>query len=186
MESAEVTLTAALALSNLAAGVGLAVPIARLLARVTSNPDRVVRYGASFAGCYFVECVPFPVGMATQVFTVGLAFVWGVLFGLWVRARASATDALRTAAALGLYTSLPTASFSIVLPAMWLMKAGDVLSSEQGIRFGIPEFLPWPVNTILGFCVVLFAGTVVLKTVITTGVVALLVHRGKDAQVADA
>ena len=38
-------------------------------------------------------------------------------------------------------------------------------------------------NTILGFCVALLVGNVVLKTVITAGEVGLLIHRGGSSAV---
>jgi hypothetical protein len=54
------------------------------------------------------------------------------------------------------------------------------LNAEQARNFGIPDFVPWPLNTVLGFCVALAAGTIVFKTFITTGIVALIVRdKGK-------
>ena len=55
------------------------------------------------------------------------------------------------------------------------------LLGEVGFNFGIPGFLPWPLNTILGFCVALLAGTVVLKAGITVGEVSLLIHRAGNS-----
>ena len=117
--------------------------------------------------------------MCTQVFSVGLAFVWGIVFGLWLRGRAPAREVLKQAFFVSIYGCLPTASFSIIIPVIMLIGGGHILSDEEGVSFGIPEFLPWPLNTILGFFTALVIGTVVLKTLITTGTVNWLIHRGE-------
>lgn len=57
------------------------------------------------------------------------------------------------------------------------------LLGEVSFNFGIPGFLPWPLNTILGFCVALLAGAVVLKAGITVGEVSLLIHRAWNCPV---
>ena len=175
MEPAEVTLITILAIVNLAAGFGCAVPIANLLRKVDGKSKGFLRYLAVLIGIYFLECVAFPAGMATQCFSVGLAFVWGIVFGLWLRSGTSPREALRIAFSLSIYSCLPTGSFCVVLPVMWLIGGGHILSSEEGTGFGIPD-LPWPLDTILGFCAALMLGTIVMKTVITTGEVSLLIY----------
>lgn len=183
MESTESILFIALAVMNLAAGFGCAIPFAQLLGKVNGRQKRFFRYFVILIGIYFLECVAFPVGMATQVFTVGLAFVWGIIFGLWLRSRAPAREVLKTALFLSFYTCFPTASFCILLPVIRLIEEGNILSATEGIGFGIPDFFPWPLNTILGFCLALIIGTVVFKTVITTGEVSLLIHLGEQSAV---
>ena len=174
MEPAEVALAIALAAVNLAAGIACAILIARLLVKLDGKPRWTFRHLAALLGVYFLECVAFPAGMATQVFSVGLAFVWGIAFGLWARSRATRRKGVRAAFYLSVYTCLPTLSFCVLLPVAWALQGGDVLSASEGIAFGIPSFLVWPVTTILGFCTVLALGTVALKTIITTGAVSLL------------
>jgi len=49
--------------------------------------------------------------------------------------------------------------------------ARSILSAGDGSRFGVPDFLPWPLNTILGFCVSVVLVAVIGKVVITTGIV---------------
>jgi len=178
MKPAELAFVIVLVVVNLAGGFGLSRPIARLLGRVTGKPDRFFRYFAMLVGIYLLECVAFPAGMATQVFSIGLAFVWGMVFGLWLRGRASSDKVLKASLFVALYTSLPTASFGILLLAAKLLSGSDVLSAAEGTAFGIPYFVPWPLTTILGFCSALVIGTVVFKTLITTGEVSLLVHLG--------
>lgn len=182
MEPTEVSFTVILALVNLAVGFSLAVLIARRLGEVTGGPERFSRYFAMLVGMYFLECVAFPAGMATQVFSIGLAFVWGVVFGLWLRGKAPPAEILKTSFFVALYTCAPTASFGILFLVGKLAGGSKILSAEEGIAFGIPEFAPWPLCTILGFCAALVIGTVVLKTVITTGEVSLLVHLGEKSE----
>jgi hypothetical protein len=61
-----------------------------------------------------------------------------------------------------------------------LVGGGHILSAQEGTSFGIPDFLPWPLNTILGFCSALLIGTLVFKMIITTGEVGLLIHLGEN------
>jgi len=165
---------------NLAAGLGCAVLIARRLGRITASASRVLRYSAVLTVIYFLECVAFSAGMCTQIFSVGLAFVWGIIFGLWLRHKAPAREILKAAFFVSIYTSLPTASFCILVPLVRLMEGGHILSTPEGVSFGIPDFLPWPFSTILGFFSAVMVVTIVLKTAITTGGVGLLIrHRQK-------
>lgn len=179
MEASEYTVIVLIAVVNLAAGLGCAVPIAKSLREVTGRPKRFFRYFAILIAIYFVECVAFAAGMATQVFSIGLAFVWGIVFGLWLRRRASALKVLKTSFFLSLYSSLPTASFGF-LALLALFVGEPVLSAAKGASFGIPGFVPWPMNTILGFFGILTIVTIVFKTVITTGIVSLLIHLKKE------
>lgn len=181
MEPAEFAFVIVLVAVNLAGGFGLSRPIARLLGRVTGKPESFLRYFAMLIGIYFLECVAFPAGMATQIFSIGLAFVWGTVFGLWLRGRAPSSEVLKASFCVALYTSLPTASFGILLLVAKLLSGSHVLSAAEGTAFGIPYFVPWPLNTILGFCLALVIGTVVFKTLITTGEVSLLIHLGKKS-----
>ncbi|MGB7061268.1 MAG: hypothetical protein WBF13_02800 [Candidatus Zixiibacteriota bacterium] len=180
MKPAELTFVIVLVVVNLAGGFGLSRPIARLLGKVTGKPDRFFRYFAMLIGIYLLECVAFPAGMATQVFSIGLAFIWGMVFGFWLRGRAPSDKVLKASFFVALYTSLPTASFGILLLVAKLLSGSNVLSPAEGTAFGIPYFVPWPLNTMLGFCAALVIGTVILKTAITTGEVSLLVHLGGE------
>jgi hypothetical protein len=167
----------ALIVTNLAAGFGCAIPIALSLRKVAGRTERFFRHFAMLVGIYFVECVAFPAWMCTQVFTIGLAFVWGIVFGLWLRSRAPSREVLKQAVYISIYGCSPTASFCVLIPAVWLIRGGHILSAEEGIGFGIPDFLPWPLSTILGFFTALLVGTVASKTIITAGVVHFLIHR---------
>jgi hypothetical protein len=182
MQPAELSFTIAVAVVNLAAGFGLAVFVAKRLGEVTGKPNRFARYFIMLVGIYFLECAALPAGMATQVFSIGLAFVWGVVFGFWLRRKAPAAKILKTTFFVALYTCAPTASFGVLLLMAKLAGGSSIVSAQEGIAFGIPEFVPWPLCTILGFCVALVMGTIVFKTVITTGEVSLLVHLGEKSQ----
>jgi hypothetical protein len=174
MPSNELVFIVTLAAVNLAAGLGLAPSLARRLNATAPRAGKTIRGVLPLLGVYFLECVAFAAGMATQVFTIGLAVLWGVVFGRQLRARRPAHGVLGTSLFLGVYTCLPTTSFGILLLlAMWLAGA-DVTSTADGAALGIPHFVPWPMNTILGFSLVLSIGTLVVKTAVTVGLAGLL------------
>ena len=178
MERAEIILIGTLVATNTVAAVCLAVPIARRLADITMCSDRMRRYGVMLFGIYVLECAAFASGMATQVFTVALAFVWGALFGFWLRRRAPERQIIQAMVQLALYTSLPTLSFAVLVPVSWMVSGRSIVSLAAGSEFGIPELVPWPLNTVLGFTIALAAGTVLLKVFITVGGASLLLHHG--------
>jgi hypothetical protein len=180
VKSAEYLLIVALTVTNLAAGFGCAVPIANKLRKVTGRTEKFFRYFAMLVGIYFVECVAFPAGMCTQVLTVAMGCVWGVIFSLWLRNIAPAKEILKTVFFVSLYGCLPTCSFAVLLVTFWVISGNSLLNVEQAYNFGIPQFVPWPFNTLLGFCAGLVTGTILLKTVITTGTVSLLIRRGRN------
>lgn len=161
-------------LVNLCLGIGFAIHLSRHLKAVNPQPHSFFRYFIMFVGMYFIECVAIVVAMLLPVFSLSLAFVWGIVFGLWLRESTSVHKVLKIAFHISLYTSFPAASF-ILVPIIGLFAGWDVLSTEEAIRFGIPDFLYWPLNTILGFYVALSVGIIVLKTAITTGSVSLLI-----------
>lgn len=168
----------ALVAANLAAGFGFAFPMAKLLAGVAGNPTKVFRCYVMLIGIYFLESAVLVIGMGIPVLNVGLAFVWGLVFGRWLRSRASRKEAQRTSLWFSLYSSLPAISF-ILVPVFAAIGGWNIVSATDGVRFGIPEFLylPWPLNTILGFYVAIITVAVILKAVITVGEVNLLIRR---------
>ena len=170
----------ALIITNLAAGFGCAIPIANKLRKVTGRMKKFFRYFAMLVGVYFVECVAFPAGMCTQVFTVALGFVWGVIFGLWLRNITPAKEILKTVFFVSLYGCLPTCSFAVLLVIIWVISGNSLLNVKQAYKFGIPQFVPWPFNTVLGFCIGLAIGTILLKTAITTGTVSIFIRRRQN------
>jgi hypothetical protein len=118
-------------------------------------------------------------GMGIPVFSMGMAFVWGIIFGFWLRGRGPAREVLRQSFFLSLYTSLPAVSF-IVIPVL-LSFSRPIMSVAEGGKLGIPGFVPWPLNTILGFYVVPVMCAVVFKIVVTTSEVSLLIHLGEKS-----
>lgn len=166
---------------NVAAGFGCAVPLARHFHTTGERPRKVLRCYVTLIGVYFIECVALVVGMGIPVFSVGLAVVWGIIIGLWMRRnRTPKPAAFKTSLYFSLYSSLPAASFMAVPVGVWL-RGWHIVSAEQGARFGIPGFLPWPLTTILGFYGACAVGAVVLKTVVTMGEAGLLIHFGEES-----
>lgn len=181
MLSSENIFIIALVTFNLLGGLWGAITIAKLMSKAKGKCKRVFRYLVFLIGVYCAECVAFSMGMATQVLTIGLAFVWGIVFGLWLRKHTSTRMGVKTALLLALYSCLPTASFCVLIPVARLIGGGNILSVSGGTAFGIPDFLPWPTNTIIGFSAVLLIGTILLKTIITVSLVRLLIHRGQKS-----
>ncbi len=164
---------------NLVGGFGCAVPLAGVLRKAYGERTTFLRYFVLLIGVYFVECAAIVMGMGIPVFSMGMAFVWGIIFGLWLRGRGPAREVLKQSFFLSLYTSLPAASFAIV-PVL-LSFSRPILSVAEGAKLGIPGFVPWPLNTILGFYVVPAMCAVVFKIVVTTSEVSLLIHLGEKS-----
>lgn len=177
MDRGEFALIGTLAITNLIACFGCAVPFAKGLGRLMGTPNRFLRYFAMLVGIYFLECVAFTWGMCTQVFTIALSFVWGVLFGLWLKGLEPKRNIIRQILFVSLYGCLPTVSFALIILIFWIVSGNGLLNVEQSRQFGIPDFVPWPLNTMLGFCIALAAGTIILKTGLTTGIAALTMSK---------
>jgi hypothetical protein len=172
----ETAIMLSLALTNLIGGLIFGILLAIGFTRLIQKPDHFVRYLALSLGLYFLECVAFAWGMCTQIFSIILSIEWGILFGLWLKGIAPQKKIIRQMLFVSLYGCLPAVSFAVILLVVWVISGNGLLNAEQARDFGIPDFVPWPLNTILGFCVALAAGTIILKTFITTGIVALIVR----------
>jgi hypothetical protein len=179
MKTADYWITLLLAVINLSAGAGLAVPLARMLRKIRGTENKSFRYFMIFIGIYFAECVAFPMGMATQVFTIALSIVWAFIFGLWLRKYSQRDRIIKLAILVAVYGSLPTASFCILITILKVIEGGNILSASEGIAFGIPDFLPWPFNSILGFSAALLVGTLILKTFVTSVTVSCITRHFK-------
>ncbi|MGD0553263.1 MAG: hypothetical protein ABSB25_11550 [Sedimentisphaerales bacterium] len=176
----ETVLMLSLALTNLIGGIALGVSLAIEFTRLTQKQNRFFKYLALSLGLYLFECIAFAWGMCTQIFSIILSIEWGILFGLWLKGVAPQRQIIRQMLFVSLYGCLPTVSFAALLLVIWIISGNVLLNVEQAYKFGIPDFVPWPLNTMLGFCVALAAGTIILKTTITTGIVALIVRdKGK-------
>jgi hypothetical protein len=160
---------------NLIAGVWGAVCLGRTLRPRRPKLNSKARPFFALLGVYFLECVAFSAGMATQVFVFALAVVWGFLLGMWVP-QAPRKSSRRIPLFLGLYTSLPTVSFCALLLIASFLAGRPLLSTQAGLDFGIPPFVPRPFQTMLGFCLVLGVGTLILKCAITTTAALLVLH----------
>ncbi len=174
MDSTETMILVAMAATNLVGGSVFAVFLAIGFGRLTGKKNRFLRYLVMMLGLYFLECVAFTSGMCTQVFTIAISFIWAVLFGLWLKGLAPPKQIVRQMLFVSLYGCLPTVSFGTLLIIFWVIGGNGLLNVEQATRFGIPDFVPWPLNTMLGFCVALATGTIILKTTVTTGIIALI------------
>lgn len=172
MDSAEM----AIITLNLVLGFGCACPLARHLVRLKGRSSKTWQIYVGLVGVYFIECVAFTAGMATNVFTIGLSFLWGTIFGFWIsRVESSAGKLLKAAFFFSLYTCLPAVSV-LSLPLILSVSGWPVFTSEAGLRLGIPGYVPWPYNTIFGFFLIVGLSALVFKTIISTGEVSLILH----------
>jgi hypothetical protein len=177
MKPQEIAIFAALAVINLAGGLIIGVFLAKGFSRLTDKRNYFFRYFAITLGLYFFECLAFAWGMCTQVFSVALSIMWGIIFGMWLKGIAPRKQIIRKMLFVSLYGCLPTISFSVIITVFWILSGNGLLNVEQAYNFGIPDFLPFPLNTILGFCVALAAGTIILKTAFAAGITSLIVRK---------
>jgi hypothetical protein len=152
---------------NLLVCLLFAIPASRYFSTVSFGKFKHLKCFFVLIGVYFIEGLALGIGMTIPIFNIGLAFVWGIVFGIWLKKNNSAGTLLKSSLLLSIYTTFPAVSL-IALPVMMALSGWDVLSSQAGIKFGIPNSL-WPVNTILGFYVLLVLMAVLFKIVITVG-----------------
>ena len=173
MDPAEYTIV----ILNLFLGFGGAWLLLPLYSRLTGRTGRKYLSFSLIVGVYLFECVAFSAGMATNVFSIGLAFLWGALIGSRLR-RSPAGDRApsRSIVLFSLYTSLPAVSL-LSIPVVGAIGGTPVLSAAEGARFGIPEFVPWPFNNILGFCLAVAVMAVVSKVAVTSGLAMMLLRK---------
>lgn len=173
MESADYTILAL----NLVLGLGLAWPLAKRLRNAAGGHHRWSRYYILLILVYVIESFAFAASMGTNILSIILAVVWGSLLGRRFRnARSHPRETRQISLRFAIYTSLPAASF-LCVPIVMALGGWSVVSSDDGNRFGVPDFLPWPLNTILGFCVAVALVAVACKAIVTTGIVRLMTRR---------
>lgn len=179
MNSAEL----AILLVNVALALTFGIPLSRMfcrasLVRIDSHKALVL-----LLLVYLIEGLAFTASMATSVVNIALAIVWGALLGLRLRSKDFTRKAvLRLSGAFALYSSLPAMSV-VTVPVACAVSGWSVGSVSAGRSFGIPDFVPWPANTILGFCVAVGFGTMVMKVGLTVGIARGLAfqRRGRSA-----
>jgi len=183
MKTADVCIAVFLTVFNLSAGIGFAFPLAKNLQQIKDDKQKFFRYFMIFTGIYFAECIAFAMGMCSQIFTVALSFAWAIVLVFWLKEQVDIDSLkkkiIRLAVLIAVYGNLPTASFCILITALKVIEGANILSASQGIAFGIPDFLPWPFNSILGFSAALLAGTLILKIVVSSLTVRYIIRHFK-------
>jgi hypothetical protein len=174
MDAAGLTLV----IANLILGLGGAALLARPLAEAKAETNEVRWNFGLLIGVYVIESAAVCASMATMFLNIALAFVWAVVLGRWLRrSGAPVPQARRTAFTFAVYGSLPALSL-VLIPIVAALCGRNVLSVQEAVRFGIPAFVPWPLNSILGFFGSISVTAVILKVLITTtGVRRLTAHR---------
>lgn len=167
MDGGSVAFTLVVVNAILLAGYGWS--LARHLSRRFPGPRSPGSWMAILVGIYLAECVAFSASMATNILGLALAVVWGLVFRHGFRFLPR-RDTIRSSLALSAFTCLPALSFlSVLAPLAW--GGWSLVSADDGYRFGIPAFVPWPFCSLLGFFLAVTLSALVLKTAITTAVV---------------
>jgi hypothetical protein len=173
VESAEYTVI----ILNLVLGFGLGWPLARRMKAVGGDSSSPRKRYVLLLLVYLIESFAFAASMGTNILGVVLALVWGGLLGRRFRCLPARPEEIRkTALRFSFYTSLPAASY-LCVPIVMGLGGWSVMTAADGARFGVPEFMPAPVDTITGFCAAVALTAVVGKVVITTGTVWLVARR---------
>jgi hypothetical protein len=158
---------------NLILGLGIAIPLSRYFANIQGLSMKQWQIYFILLGVYFIESVAFAAGMATNIFSIALSVFWGIILGVKVSKLATVPQKLIKAVLLfSLYTSLPAISF-LSIPLIMALAGWSIFSTASGLNFGIPTFVPWPVNTIFGLSILVTFSALIFKTGITTGLVGL-------------
>jgi hypothetical protein len=116
--------------------------------------------------------------MLVPVFSIALAFIWGLVFGKWLREHGTTREQMSFTVELSAYTCAPWTAF-LAIPFVFVLTGRSILDTGEALRFGIPEFVPPPTSTILGFFLCLVLLVSVLKIGITVGIVWLYVRPGR-------
>ena len=173
MDPAEYTIV----ILNLFFGFGGAWLLLPFYNRLTGRTGRKYLSFSQIVLVYLVECVAFSAGMATNLFGIVLAILWGVLIGSRLRhSPAEDRTPLRAIFLFSLYTSLPAVTL-LSIPVVGALSGLSVLSISAGAQFGIPGFVPWPLNTILGFCLAVAVIALVAKVTVTSGLAVKLLQK---------
>lgn len=154
---------------NAALGLGLGLLLANMLREL--HPDwSLIRRLAVMIGVYLLECAAIAAGMLIPVFSIALAIIWGIVLGSRLRDQVTEDGAMRFAFYFTAYTCIPMVSL-LSIPFMLTLDGRSVINAGEAIRFGIPDFVPWPADTILGFFLCLVVCVCALKSAITLGIV---------------
>lgn len=159
--------------------VGINIALGLVMGILLANGLRGLNPAWSFKRClvimvgiYFLECVAIAAGMLIPIFSIALAIIWGIVLGSWLRDRGTEDGAMRFAVYSTAYTCIPTLSL-LSIPFMLTLTGRSVINTSEAIKFGIPDFVPWPADTILGFFLCLIVCVCALKAAITLGTIHL-------------
>ncbi|MFB3896391.1 MAG: hypothetical protein ACE14V_08825 [bacterium] len=158
---------------NLFLGFGVAIPLSKYLGGLDGISFRQWQIYLILLGVYFIESISFAAGMASNIFSIPLSFLWGIIIRKNLPRFTAPPRKLITATTLfSAYTSLPALSM-LVCPMVLAISGWAIFSPTTGLKFGIPGFFPWPVNTICGFFFTVGLSALFGKTIIATGMIAL-------------
>ncbi len=175
-----VAAAATLLVTNAILLVGFGWPLAKALSHNLPGPRGARSWMVALTVIYLAECVAFSASMGTNILSLFLAVLWG--FVLWREVRIPRPqNAGWLVLGFSVFTCLPALSFLSLL-GLLAWDGWSLLTTEDGRRFGVPVFVPWPVCSLLGFFLTVSGSAVLLKTGITTGIASLLLHGSRQPQ----
>lgn len=179
-EHGEIIIISLLFALNLALCFGFLLPLINTLAKILPSPKIRKRFFL-ILGLYFIELFALAMGMGIPLFNVALAFLWGTLLGKYLKDRTGLANALKISTRLASYSSLPAMTF-LVVPVVMLAAGTNIISVQAASDMGIPDFFPWPTDTILGFYSACAFGALTLKILITNACVKYIFRRNKKTR----
>jgi hypothetical protein len=160
---------------NLAFLIGFGWPLAVKLSR-SLDDESASRWMLMLTGIYFAECVAFIASVATNFFGFALAALWGYIFGYKFQ---NADKPKPLLLKLSLFTCLPAISLASI-PCLLPIDGLNIFSSVDGRLWGIPDFIPWPFSTLLGFFAAVTGSAVLVKTFITMKIGSIILRRSEE------
>ncbi len=160
--------------------VGFGWPLAKALSHNLPGPWGTRAWMVALSAIYLAECVAFSASMGTNILSILLAVLWGLV--LWRKVRVPRLQNARwLVLGFSVYTCLPALSFLSLL-GLLVWDGWSLLATEDGRRFGVPGFVPWPMCSLLGFFLTVSGSAVLLKTGITTGMFSLLLRGSRQTR----
>ena len=118
---------------------------------------------------YLIEGITIAAGMLTPFFTFGLAIIIGIVFGYIIKKK-ELHKIVKSTLLLSFFLCIPAITL-IMIPIVCFFSEWNIINSIDGYRFGIPEFIPYPLNTILGFYLSIITLFITINLLLINGIV---------------
>lgn len=158
--------------TNFVFGIFFSVVVSRRIANNFSWRKNRFLFFILLTALYLFEGMSIAAGMFTPVFTFVLAVMTGAVFGLIVK-KHDLTMVVKSAKQLSFFTCIPAITM-VLIPIICFIYNWDIFSSSFGKDFGIPEFIPFPLNTIFGFFMSILILFITVNIITINGTVRLI------------